>query len=138
MNGDPKRLKTKTRDGEIKELKNKTKNHDYEIFLRTLNIDNHYQKKEWKHFSKKSTLSLPESLLESSSTILSSTISSINPSTPVPIESSSTLMTSLANLIMKGSIRKLKRRYTKLEDWLEKYSLLIEKTSKQSMIFKEK
>ena len=64
-------------------------------------------------------------------------MSLLNPSIGVVLTSSSALLTSLAILIIKEYISKLKIRYTKLRDWINVFTLLYEKTLKESMIHKK-
>ena len=52
MNNEPELLKIKTRDDEIKNLKNQTEKHDHENILRSLKVDNDYYKK-YKPLNKK-------------------------------------------------------------------------------------
>ena len=47
------------------------------------------------------------------------------------------MLTSIAILITNEYISKLKRRYTKLGDWINVITLLYEKTLKQSMVDKK-
>ena len=63
-------------------------------------------------------------------------MSMINPGAGIIISSSTALLTSIAILITNEYISKLKIRYTKLRDWINIITLLIEKTLKESMIDK--
>ena len=45
INNEPELLKIKTRDDEIKNLKDQTEKHDHEKILKSLKIDNEYYKK---------------------------------------------------------------------------------------------
>ena len=69
--------------------------------------------------------------------ISSSTLGLINPGAGIIISSSTALLTSIATLITNEHIIKLKRRYTKLGDWIIVITLLYEKTLKQSMVGKK-
>ena len=62
----------------------------------------------------------------------------INPGAGFIISSSTALLTSIAVLITNENISKLKKRYTKLRDWINVITLLYEKTLKHSMIDKKK
>ena len=48
LNDEPKSMKTKTRDDEIKNLKDQTEKHDHENNIKSLKIDNEYYKKKYK------------------------------------------------------------------------------------------
>ena len=61
----------------------------------------------------------------------------INPGAGIIILSSTALLTSIAILITNDYISKLKTRYTKLRDWVNVFTLLYEKTLKQSMVDKK-
>ena len=61
----------------------------------------------------------------------------INPGAGSIISSSTVLLTSIAILITNEQISKLKTRYTKLRDWINVFTLLNEKTLKQSMLDKK-
>ena len=61
----------------------------------------------------------------------------INPGAGIIVSSSTALLTSIAILIPKEFISKLKIRYTKLRDWINVITLLYEKTLKESMIDKK-
>ena len=99
-NQDPQILKITTKDDEIKELNYKTEKHEYEINLKSLNIDNDYYKKKWKPFKKKKVLLIvSEILIGSGPSKTSSTFSLINPSIGIPIASCSALLISIAILI---------------------------------------
>ena len=49
-------LLKKTRDDEIKNLKNQTEKHDHEIIQKSLKFDNEYYKKNYKSLNKKEVL----------------------------------------------------------------------------------
>ena len=55
-NIEPKYLKTKTRDDEIKNLKYQTQKHDHENILKSPKIDSEYYKKKYKVLNKKKVL----------------------------------------------------------------------------------
>ena len=52
LNNEPELLKIKTRDYEIKNLKNQTEEHDFENILRSLKKDNEKYKKKYKTLKK--------------------------------------------------------------------------------------
>ena len=131
-------LKRKTKDDQLKELQYKTEKHDLEIILKSLKIDNEYYKKKYKSLNKKKvSLIITEILIGSGSAISTSTMSFINPSIGIVLTSSTALLTSLAIIITKYYISKLKLRYTKLRDWINFNTILYEKTINQSMIDKK-
>ena len=110
-------LKIKTKDDEIKDLKFETEKHDHENILKSLKIDNEYYKRKYKSINKKEVLLIiTEILIGSASTINSSTLALLNPSAGIVISSSSAPLTSIAILITKEYISKLKIRYTKLRE----------------------
>ena len=138
INNEPELLKIKTRDDEIKNLKYQTEKHDHKIILKSLKNDNEYYKKKYKSLNKKKILLIvTEILIGSRSTISSSTLGLINPGAGIIISSSTALLTSIAILITNEYLSKLKIRYTKLRDWIIVFTLLYEKTLKQSMIDKK-
>ena len=117
LNNEPELLKIKTRDDEIKNLKNQTEKHDHESILKSLKIGNEYYKKKYKRLNKKKVLLIiSENLIGSGSAISTSIMSIINPSIGIVLTSSTALLTSLAILITNEYISKLKLRYTKLRD----------------------
>ena len=131
MIANPEMLKIKTKDDQLKELQRKTEKHYHEIILKSL----YYYRKNYKSLSKKQIfLNLCEFLFGSSSTIISPTLSIVNPCIGIPIARSSGLITSSAILITNEYISNLIMRYTKLRDWINVISLLYEKTLKQSMV----
>ena len=135
---EPELLKTKTRDDEIKNLKNQTEKHDYENKLKGLKSDNESYKKKNKSLNKKKVLLIiTEILVGSGSAIGTSTMSLVNSSIGIVLTSSTALLTSIAILITNEYISKLKKRYTKLRDWNNVITLLYEKTLKESMIDKK-
>ena len=110
-------LKIKTRDDEIKNLKNQTEKHDHENILKSLKIDNEYYKKKYKNLNKKKILLIiSEILIGGGSAIGTSTMSLINPSIGIIASSSTAFLTSLTILITNEYISKLKLRYTKRLD----------------------
>ena len=138
LNNEPKLLKIKTRDDEIKNLKNGTKKHDFDNILKLLKSDNEKYKKKYKSLNKKKVLLIiTEVLIGSGSTIGTSTMGLINPGAGIIISSSTALLTSIAILATNEYISKLKIRYTKLRDWINVITLLSEKTLKQSMLDKK-
>ena len=80
---------------------------------------------------------ITEVLVSAGSVIGSSSMALINPGAGILISSSTALLTSIAILITNEDISKLKKRYTKLSDWINVITLLFEKTSKESMIDKK-
>ena len=71
------------------------------------------------------------------SAVGSSTMGLIIPGAGNIISSSTALLTSIAILITNEYISKLKIRHTKLRDWINVFTLLYEKTLKESMIDKK-
>ena len=135
MKSDPELLKTKRKDEEIKKLKNKTGKHGYENKLKSLIIDGEYYKKKCENLNERKLLVFfTRGLIGSGPAITTSTLSLVNPSIGITIASFSALLTSMAILITNKYISNLKIRYTKLPDWINVITLLIEKTLKQSMI----
>ena len=131
-------MKKKTKGDEIKNLKYQREKHDHENIIKSLKIFNEFHKKKYKSLNKKKIfLIITEKLIGSASAVGSSTMSLINLGAGIIISSSTALLTSIANLITKEYISKLKRRYTKLRDWINFISLLYEKTLKESMIDKK-
>ena len=61
-------------------------------------------------------------------------MSLINPGAGIIISSSTALLTSIVILITNEYIGKIKIRHTKLRDWINVFTLLNEKTFKESMI----
>ena len=138
LKNEPELLKIKTQADEIKNLKYQTEKHDHENILKSLKADNESLKKKYKSLNKKKVLIIiTEILIGYGLAITSSTLSLINPSIGIPIESYSALLTSIAILITNEYISKLKVRYTKLRDWINVITLLCEKTLKESMIDKK-
>ena len=138
LNNEPELLKIKTRDDEIKNLNCQTEKHDYENILKSFKIDNEYYKKKYSSLIKKKVLLIiTEILVGSASAVGSSTMGLINPGACIIVSSSTALLTSIAILITKECIPKLKIRYTKLRDWINVITLLYEKTLKQSMVDKK-
>ena len=145
LNNDPELLKIKTKDDEIKNLKNETENlkyyserHNHENILKSLKVDNEYYKKKYKNLIKKKILLIiTEILVGSASAVGSSTMGLINPGAGIVISSSTVLLTSIAILITNEYISKLKIRCTKLRGWINVITLLFDKTLKQSMVDKK-
>ena len=131
-------LKFKTRDDEIKNLKNKSEKHDHENILKSLKIVNKNYKKKYRNLNKKKILLIiTEIFIGSGSAVGSSTMGLINPGVGINISSSTALLTSIAILVTNNYISNLKIRYTKLRDWINVITLLYEKTLKQSLVDKE-
>ena len=55
MKNDPEPLKIKTKDDEIKDLKNETEKHDHENTLKLPKIDNEFYKRKQKSLNEKNT-----------------------------------------------------------------------------------
>ena len=53
LSNEPELSKIKTRDDEIKNLKNQTEKHDHENILKSLKIDNENYRKKYKSLNKK-------------------------------------------------------------------------------------
>ena len=85
---------------------------------------------------KKVLLIITEILVGGASPVGSSTMSLIIPGAGIIIASSTALLTSIAILITNEYISKVKKRYTKLRDWINVIPLLYEKNMKESMIDK--
>ena len=135
LNNDPELLKIKTKDDENKDLKYKIEKHDHENILKSLKIDNEYNKQKYKSLNKKKILLIiTEISIGSASTISSSTMRLINPGAGIIFSSSTDLLTSSAILITNENISKLKIRYTKLRDWINIITLLYEITLKSFMV----
>ena len=129
-------LKTKTKDDQLKELQYKTEKHDHENILKSLKTDSESYKNKYKSLNKKKVLLIiTEIIVESGSAIDTSTMSLLNPSVGIVLTSSTALLTSVAILITKEFISKLKT--TKLRDWINVITLLYEKTLKELMIDKK-
>ena len=82
-------------------------------------------------------LIITEILVGSGSAVSTSAMSLINPSIGIVLTSSTALLTYLAILITNEYFSKLKLRYTKLRDWINFITILIEKKLNQSMIDKK-
>ena len=119
----------------MKDFQYKTEKHDYENTLKSLKIDNEYNKKKYKNLNKKKILLIIiEILIGGGSAIGTSTMGLINPSVGNIASSTTAFMTSVAILITNEYISKLKLRYVKLRDCINFITLLYGKTLKQSMI----
>ena len=138
LNNDPDLLKIETKDDEIKDLKYKSEKHDHENILKSLKTDNENYKKKYKSLNEtKILLIITEILVGSASAVGSSSMGLINPGAGIIISSSTALLTIIAILITNEFISKLKIRYTKQRDLNNVFTLLYEKTLKQSMIDKK-
>ena len=138
LNIDQELLKIKTKDDQLKELQYKTEKHDHENILKSPKIDKEYYSKKYKSLSKKKVLlSINETLVGLASAVGSSSMGLINPGAGIIVSSITALLTSIAILITKEYISKLKIRCTKLRDWINVKTLLYEKTLKQSMVDKK-
>ena len=117
MNFDPELIKIKTKDDEIKDLKNKTETHDHENHLKSLKIDNEKYNKSYESLKKRTVLlMITENLVGTASTVRSSTLAILKPSAGFVISSSAALSTSVAVLIANEYISELKIPYTKIGD----------------------
>ena len=97
--------------------------------IKSLIIDNDYDKKNYNSFDKKKVLLIiTDILIGSASTKSTSTLAKLNPSVGVIISSSTALLTSTAILITNEYISKSKIRYTKIRDWVYVVTLPCEKT----------
>ena len=137
-NIEPELLKIKTRDDQLKELQYKTEKHDFDNILKSPKADIEKYKKKDKSLNKKKILIIiTEILVGSGSAVSTSTMTLVSPSIGVVLTSSTALLTSIAILITKEYISKLKLRYTKVTDWINFITILYEKTLKESMIDKK-
>ena len=131
-------LKIKTKEDQLKEVQYRQEKYDHENILKSLKVDNEYYKKKYKNLNKKKILLIiTELLVGAGSAVGSSSMALINPGAGIVISSSTALLTSIAILITKEYISKLKIRYTKLRDWINVITLLYEKTLKKSMVDKK-
>ena len=139
LNNDPELLKIKTRDDEIKNLKYQTKKHDHEILLKSLKIDNDYYKKKYKSLNKEKVFLIVSEVLIGSVGLGVRSGLTISGLAPVGFmcASSISFLSSTSTLITNEYFSKLKIRYTKLRDWIKVFTLLYEKTLKQTMIDKK-
>ena len=138
ISNEPELSKIKTRDDEIKNLKYQLEKHDHENIIKLLNIDNEYYKRKYEKLNKKNVLLIiTEISVGSASTISSSTMGLINPGAGIIISSKTALLTSIAILITNEDIIKLKIRYTILGECINVFTLLYEKTLKQSIVDKK-
>ena len=88
LNNEPELLKIKTRDDEIKNLKQKTEKHDYEVILKSLKTDKEENKKYKSLNKKKVFLAITKILVGSASNFRSATMSLIIPVAGINISSS--------------------------------------------------
>ena len=110
-------MKIKTRDHENKKLKYQTEKHDHENIVKSPKIHKEKYKKKYESLNKKKVLLFfTEILIGAGSTVSSSTLAILNPSAVIIISHSTALITSIAILITKEFISKMKLRYTKLRD----------------------
>ena len=120
-------------------MKDQSEKHGHENILKRLKIDNEFYKKKYKSLNKKKALLIiTETLIESGSSVSTSTMSLLNPSISRVLTSSTALLTSIAILITNEYISKLKLRYRKLRDLINVSTLLYEKKLKKSMIDKKR
>ena len=86
---EPEIIKIKTRDDEIKNLKNQTEKLDHGNILKSLKNDNDYYKKKNSNLNKKKVLlNITETLIGSGSTKGTPTMSLMNPSIGLVLTSS--------------------------------------------------
>ena len=140
INGDPEVSKVKTKDDQLKELQYKTESLDYGVILQNLKIDNDYYKKKYKSLNNKKVFTIvSENLIGSVGLGVGSglTVSGLAP-VGIMCASSISFLSSLSTLNTNEYFSKLKMRYTKLKDWINVITLLYGKTSKNSMVDKEK
>ena len=139
LKNDPKLIIIRTKDDEIKDLKYKAEKHDHENILKSLEIDNEYNKKKYKKLSKKKVkLFVTEILTGSGSAISTSTMGLINTAVGIVLTSSTALLTSIAILITDEYFDIFIKRYTKLRGWIHVITLLFEKTLKEPLIDKRR
>ena len=80
ISNEPELLNQKTRDDEIKNLKNPTEKHDHENIIKSLRIDNDYYKRKHKSLNKRKILLIvTEILVGSACAVGSSTMGLNNP-----------------------------------------------------------
>ena len=138
LNNEPELSKIKTRDDEIKNLKYQTEKDYHENILKSLKIDHEYYTKKYKSLNKKKILLIiTEIFVGAGSAVSSSLMALINPGAGIVISSRTALLFSIANLITKEYISKLKIQYTKLRDWINVITLLYRKNVKSSMVDKK-
>ena len=107
LNNEPELLKIKTRDDEIKKLKDQTEKHDLENILKSLKIDYEHYKKKYKSLNKKKVLLIiTEILVGGASAVGTSTMGLIILGAGIIITSSTALLTSFATLITNEYINK--------------------------------
>ena len=117
-------LEKTTKHDEIKELKNTTEKHEKTV-LKPLKFHNEYYEKKYKRlYQKKVLLNITEILLGGASTITTSTLSVVNPSICIIFSCSTALLTSIAILVKKEYISKLKIRYINIREWIIVNTLL--------------
>ena len=139
LKNDPELVILRTKDDEIKDLKYKAEKHDHEIILKSLEIDNEYNKQKYKKLSKKKViLIVTEILIGSGSAISTSTMHFFNPAVGIVLTSSTALLTSIAILITDEYFDNFIIRYTKLRGWIHVITLLYEKTLKEPLIDKRR
>ena len=81
LNNEPELLEIKTRDDEIRNLKNQTEKHDHENILKALKFDIEFYTKKYKTLNKKKLLIIITEFLDGSGSATStSTMSIITPS----------------------------------------------------------
>ena len=104
-----------------------------------MKIYDEFYKKKNRSLKKKDVLSIiTEILIVSRSALTTSTISILNPSIGIVLTSSTALLTSIAVLITIEYISKLNLRYTQVRDWINVFTLVYEKTLKQSIVEKNR
>ena len=126
-------------DDQLKELQYKTERHDHEILLESLKNDNEHYKKKYRSLNEKKIFRIVWEILIGSVGLCVGIGLTISRLAPVGImcASSISFLSIISTLITNEFLSKLKKRYTKLRDWIKVITLLYEKTLKQSMVDKK-
>ena len=119
LNNGPELLKVKTRDDEIKNLKNETEKHDHENIIKSLEIANEYYKKNFKTLNKKKVIMIVSEILIRSLGLGVGSGLTVSGLVLVGnlVASSISFLSSISTSITNESVSKFKIRYTKLGDW---------------------
>ena len=134
---EPELLTMKTRDDAIEFSKYQAENHYHENLLKSLKIDNEYYKKKYKSPNKKRVFKNISEILIGSVGLGSGLTISGPAAVGIMTASSISFISSISTFITSEYFSKIKRRYTKLRDWINVITLSDEKTLKQSMIDKK-
>ena len=140
MNIELELLKIKTRDDEIKNIKNQTEKHDKENILKSLRSDNEKYKKKNKSLNKKKVFMIVSEILTGCLGLGVGSGLTISGIAPVGLMCASgiSFLPSISTLITNEYFSKLKIRYTKkLKYCINVITLLYEKSLKQSMADKK-